>query len=64
MARLSRGQLNAALRWKMAVMLNLKNAEAPEGKHYSFEVNDYVDNPTCDEGYHWSNDTYRCEPDE
>ncbi len=45
-----------------AHILTIKNADAPLNKHYDLSLGDYTDNPT-QEGYHWSNDTYRMEPD-
>ena len=44
-----------------ARIITSKNAEAPPGKHWNLTEGDYVDNPTA-EGYTWSNDTYRLEP--
>ena len=45
-----------------AAVLIRKNAAAPEGFHYDLSVQDYVENPV-EEGKHWSNETYRMEPD-
>jgi len=50
------------LRWLQVVTLNTKNVDAPEAKHCDLSANAYVDNPTCPEGYPWSNYTYKCEP--
>ena len=44
-----------------AHIITTKNANAPLNKHWDLSVGDYVDNPV-DEGYTWSNDTYKLEP--
>jgi hypothetical protein len=60
---MTRAGLASGLRWLLAAQLNIKNADAPLNKHWDLSVNDYVDNPDCGPGKHWSNDLYRCVPD-
>lgn len=60
MARISK--IASATAWSQAITLKAKNADAPEGQMWSLEANAYVNQPTCDAGYHFSLDTYKCEP--
>lgn len=48
---------------QFAYWFSEKNRNAPPGKHFDLQVNDYVDD-NCDDGYHWDMDAYRCIPDE
>ncbi len=61
----SKAQLGQAIRFLLANRLSIKNADAarPEGQHWDLSANAYVADPSCDTGYHFDLNTYKCVPD-